>query len=351
MYGKLRSKWRRIFSVSFGISVSIACLFWLVSSVDMVQLKTALENANYFYVFIAFIMTISSYMLRAWRWEFFFRSREVAPSYFNLVRCLFVGFFMNNILPARAGELVRAHVGRRYSGEGRTEVLATIASERLADGLVLSLIFAVLFSMDPATHGSSESRELFWVAYFFLGVAISVFTVLACRELFFKIIDKVSSIFPGSVSEYSVERIRRFVTGLEPLFHFQKLRIVVPQSLFIWMWELAVYYIISIAFHYELSYGCLALFLAAVNFSSLIPAAPGGVGVIETFTTIALVTVGIDKEVAVAMVVTQHLIQMLAVGIPGSIFLFGTMGGRISDKHESAHKVADEATRDVAQLV
>ena len=71
-----------------------------------------------------------------------------------------------------------------------------------------------------------------------------------------------------------------------------------------------------------MSVSSLALYLTVLNFSSLIPAAPGGIGVIEVITTLFLQKVGIERATAFSMVATQHLIQYLVVGLPGLYFFF-----------------------------
>lgn len=316
---------RRFCRFIVAILVFCACIAVMSYSIDINAVILTLHSANYYLIFSAFVCTLVSYLLRAWRWRYFFRDVSLAPSYYNLVRCLFVGFFMNNVLPARTGEIVRAHVGGRHSSEGRTEVLATIASERLMDGLVISLIFAIFFSLDSSMRTFDNVAELFWIADFFILAAVGVFLMLAFREKIFPIISTLSSKFSSKFIYAFVDKFNRFLKGLEPLFHLKKLAIVVPMSCMVWGCELFVYFLISKAFHQCLSIGSLGLFLAAVNFSSLIPATPGGVGVIEFFSTVALVKIGINKEAALAMVAMQHLIQVIAVGIPGSIFLHGTV--------------------------
>lgn len=325
---------RRLASVIFGFGISGACLWWLLSNLDFGQVWEALKTANYLLILLAVLVTFTSYLLRAWRWEFFFRNRKVAPSYFDLVRCLFVGFFMNNILPARAGELVRAHIGGRHSREGRTEVLATIASERLADGLAISVMFSLFFTLFSPAGDLETGNEMFLVSSLFAMIAVSAAAVLALRNYVFILLEKISELLPGGISKFSLERVRRFLQGLEPLCDLQKLAVIIPLSALVWLVELLVYYLVSAAFNQSLSLGGLSLFLAAVNFSSLIPAAPGGVGVIEAFAALALSRIGLDYDVATAMVVTQHVVQILVVGIPGSIFFFGTMGGRLASESE-----------------
>ena len=93
-------------------------------------------------------------------------------------------------------------------------------------------------------------------------------------------------------------------------------------SLVVWSLELWAYYQVSIAFKWPLGLGSLSLFLAAVNFSSLIPAAPAGIGVIEAAATLALVLIGVHRETALAMVASQHLIQILGGWPSRSVFLF-----------------------------
>jgi uncharacterized membrane protein YbhN (UPF0104 family) len=85
------------------------------------------------------------------------------------------------------------------------------------------------------------------------------------------------------------------------------------------MVELFVYVAISNSFSAALSLQHCVLFLVAVNFSSLIPSAPGGIGVIEAVTSAVLVSIGVDKELALTMVLCQHIIQYLVVGTPGVI--------------------------------
>lgn len=328
-------KWRRYASFAIGFGFSFACLAYLVTSLNLAEVVTALRNAELRYLVPAFLATTLSYLCRAWRWRYFFRELNNAPRYYDLVRCLFVGFFMNNVLPARMGEFVRAHVGGRHTREGRTEVLASIASERLVDGLTISALFAVLFSISASKGDIEHSQGLFYVAYAFAAVACLTVLMLLLKEKLFSILDRIQAIWSANFIIRLCSIIRRFLTGLEPLLHTANLIRIVPQSLLIWMLELSVYYFVSLAFAEHLSIGGLILFLAAVNFSSLIPAAPAGVGVIEAFTTMALVHVGVNRETALAMVASQHLIQIIVVGIPGTLFFYGTMGGKLKNVEDS----------------
>jgi uncharacterized membrane protein YbhN (UPF0104 family) len=99
----------------------------------------------------------------------------------------------------------------------------------------------------------------------------------------------------------------------------------------IWLVELGVFYSVSCAFSNPLSLSTTVLFLVAVNFSSLVPAAPGGFGVIELVAKKVLLSVGVASgELALSMVLTQHMIQYAVVGVPGA-FLLATVRSQIHD--------------------
>lgn len=288
-------------------------LYLAFRGVDWKVLYTHLGNVEVPWLVAAFLLTSISYLMRARRWQYLFPkpTLDLASS----AKVLFLGFFMNNILPARAGEFVRAHMGAKVSGETRTLVLATVASERLADGLTLSLFFVVF-----AFHRGDQalSTNLTYVALLFLAVLVGVLVTLLFRIRLFRLLDELSRKFNHKASDYTLKRIQIFIDGLTPLCTPKRLPQLILWSLVIWATELSVYVCVTKAFHSELPLAFCVLFMVTVNFSSLIPAAPGGIGVIEAIASAVLVSVGVPKELALTMVLTQHVFQYAVVAIPGA---------------------------------
>ncbi len=336
-----KRKRRIVRNLAIGFAVSGFALWWILHDIEGERIAAILSEVDGFYLLLASAATLLSYIVRAWRWPVFFQSSP--PSFSDSFRCLMVGFFMNNVLPARLGEFVRAHLGGRATNQSRSLVLATIAGERLADGLMISSMFAVLFGLTATRTEFNDSRELLFVAYGFAGVALATALVLWQRHRAYHFLEDLGHIFPGHLSNYTLVRIGKFIEGLEPMLHLPRLLRISLMTVLAWSIELAVYAMVAEAFGQSLSLGHLALFLAAVNFSSLIPAAPGGVGVIEAFATLALVHVGIERETALAMVVSQHIIQILVVGIPGSLYFVFSMGGKLPESEEEENGVIPAA--------
>jgi uncharacterized protein (TIRG00374 family) len=309
---------RNTLRMLLGLLVSGICIIYLVNSVEKDKVLDAFMDADPFFIGFAFIITLGSYFLRAYRWEFLFS--DIPIGFMTAYRALIVGFFMNNILPARIGEIVRAHTLGRQIEKSRAFVLATIAAERLADGVTISMIFGILYYFSG--HTLDGARAISYAAALFMLASLMTISLLLVRKRIFSLLNLFERKINTSASSYVLTRIEKFIIGLEPLFQPALLRKVVLLSIAVWSIELFAYGLITHAFGYELSLPMLALFLAAVNFSSLIPAAPGGIGVIETFASVALTKVGVEHELALAMVVTQHVIQYIAVGIPGAYYAF-----------------------------
>ena len=324
-----KKKFKYLRNLVIGLLISGIALWWALRSIESDKFFEIISSANIEHLLFAAIITSLAYGIRAWRWIFFFQ--ESMPSFRDSYRCLIVGFFMNNILPARLGELVRAHLGGKSTGQSRATVLATIAGERLFDGLSISLIFSLMVTFSSRSE-ENLNQALTLVAYGFAAIFVATAIVLWQRRKLFSFLEKIVEIFPGHLSNYTLAKIRNFIDGLEPMFKPGRILAISFLSAVIWFSELYAYFQIAQTFSVELSSAKNALFLTAVNFSSLIPAAPGGVGVIEAFASSALASVGLNYESAFALVVTQHVMQILVVGIPGILFFTISMKGKIPDE-------------------
>jgi uncharacterized membrane protein YbhN (UPF0104 family) len=108
----------------------------------------------------------------------------------------------------------------------------------------------------------------------------------------------------------------------------------------IWAIELAAFAAVARAFGASTSLSASVLFMVAVNFSSLIPAAPGGFGVIELIAKSVLVSAGVaSAELALSMVLTQHVIQYAVIGLPGA-FLLSTLRTQLDDMADGIQEPA-----------
>jgi glycosyltransferase 2 family protein len=104
---------------------------------DLRQTVALLLRAHLHLLVLGMALIVCGYLLRAVRWRIWERSL----SYWDSLRLILIGFMGNNLLPARLGEILRAHctAAKTCADRGRTTALASISVERILDGLILSL--------------------------------------------------------------------------------------------------------------------------------------------------------------------------------------------------------------------
>ena len=91
---------------TIGYSLSLASLIWAFSRFPFAQLGDHLRTMAWGWLGLAIAVELASFFLDAWRWRELLRPAS-APSYGAATQSGFAGLFVNDILPARAGEVVR----------------------------------------------------------------------------------------------------------------------------------------------------------------------------------------------------------------------------------------------------
>jgi hypothetical protein len=127
---------RLALQVGLGIGISIACVFLVLNTVDMRQVVGLVSRAAGPLVIVGVGATVVDIVLRAMRWRVLLGGIASVPLS-RVTAYMLVGYLANNVLPGRAGELVRSlYVGDRER-VSRTSVLGTVLVERVLDVVVL----------------------------------------------------------------------------------------------------------------------------------------------------------------------------------------------------------------------
>ena len=102
----------------------------------------ALGAVNYLFLIPSTLLIVLSFLVRAYRWRWFFPAGHSIPLVSSL-SALSIGIAANSVLPARVGEIIRAYVLGRRERLSKTTAFATIVLERVFDGLTI-LLFLLL---------------------------------------------------------------------------------------------------------------------------------------------------------------------------------------------------------------
>jgi uncharacterized protein (TIRG00374 family) len=256
---------------------------------------------------------VIAYIFRAARWQIWERSLSCWDSF----RVILIGFMGNNVLPARLGEVLRAHCAsaKMENDRGRTTALASIGAERILDGLILAIFGFVaigLVPVDPRLQGA-----LLMVSLIFVGLTSCLILGVRFHTRIRDVMAATNRKFPGKLTAFVQEKANQLLDGLLPLGTLPRMAGAITATFLIWGIEVTSCFFLGRAVWSQMSVGTALLFLVVVNFASLVPLTMGGIGTIEAVAPIFLVSSGVTPHLALAMVLLQHAGQFLFTTITG----------------------------------
>lgn len=310
-----------------GVLISLVLLYLALRGLGLEDLGSALQDANYWWLVPGVAVYFVGVWVRAWRWHYLLRPIKAIPTT-TMFPIVTIGYFGNNILPARAGELLRAIVLKRRQGVPISASLATIIVERVYDGVVmLGFVFVNLPELARLTSDSGFVGDIRTVAVLgsllFFG-ALAVFLLAAMfPERASAIIHKVAERFLSlRYREKLLPLVERFLSGLESLRSPREALMVFLTSVLIWLLETAKYWFVMHAFPFTVSFFTLMLMNGIVNLTTTIPSAPGYVGTFDAPGIAVLQAYGVEKATAAAYTLVLHAALWLPITALGAYYAF-----------------------------
>jgi len=314
--------YRNFFSLRFifGVLVSLVALFWLISSFDLEAVWNIILSVEKSLLFPIPFLILLSFLLRAERWRIIIEHEQTIRRRSSF-SALMIGYFLNNLLPARAGDIARALELSRTEKISRAKILATLVTERIFD-LAATLILAslVLISYPALPFWLTKTSVLISVITFcmiiFLCVAhftgkrwIEPIIVFFTKPLPTRVGPRISQIADAALNG---------VAGIFKMWGAVGFSIL---TILIWISEMYIVFFVANAIGLELALGNALFVLLFIAIGSMIPSSPGFVGTFEFFGVTALSLIGITGPNALASMVLLHLILLFGSSILGVMCL------------------------------
>ena len=300
-----------------GVLIGVGCLALLLRRVDLKQSWSALGRLNGPFLLVPLAVFFLNLPLRAWRWQLIFPSSP-RPSIGNCLTVLGIGNMANFLLPGRAGDLARCVlVGRAGSLNESSRTLATLAVEKVLDGL--ALVGVMLFSI-WALHPPHWLLDLLSMAILIFGGTLLLLVALRYRTR--ALIDAVRSGFRvvhlSTLEEKFDGLLTSFADGLSAVSSAGQMLTLLLMTAAIWITEAGTIWGLARALGLAVSLKSAVVASGILGLGLMIPAAPGGLGTYELFGTEAFKLAGIAASSALALTVVIHawvFVANIAVGI------------------------------------
>jgi hypothetical protein len=298
-----------------GIGVSAGLLAYLLSTVDLVQVGAHLAKTNWGYLTLSVCLALFAVWVRAWRWRYLFPP-GAHPS--HLFSAVMIGYMANNVLPLRAGELVRGYVVAKRGRQGFWTAIATIAVERLLDALAVVIILAGLLL------AISVPSELKWGALAFLTLDLAAMGVLATVALApaqcQRVVTRLFARWPALRAKL-LRILETFLLGLQGIRTGSHLLPILAGSVALWVvYALATWTALAAA-HLALSLTAAWTVLAFIGLGISLPSAPGFIGVFQAATVLALALFGVPRSEALSFSFLFHASQFVPITLIGWVLL------------------------------
>jgi uncharacterized membrane protein YbhN (UPF0104 family) len=286
--------------------LAVAGVVWWASRQDPPELpSTGSELA-------ALLGAIALYALatvvRSERWLRLLEDEGGTPTRADTYALTCVGYMGNNVLPARAGDAIRAVLMAPRAGTSIRTVVGTLVAERVLDVAVLVVLFVVVgYGLLGEVGGDKVEIILLVAAGLAIAVTIGYFAVRRNQTM----LDFIAPMASATLG------LRRAHHGL----------LLLGMTLVIWAIEAGVWMsaAAAIGFGMDPIEGLYIVALASVF--SMIPSGPAYAGTQDAAAILGIKAVGGTGAQAVAYIVMLRFIIVVPITLVGLVLLATRYGG------------------------
>lgn len=309
---------RRYLMTLLGIGISVVAIFWLAGRFDLAEVAATLRSADPLLMAPTPLLIVASFVLRAQRWRLVVEHKPPVR-YWPSFRALMIGYLLNNLLPARAGDFARALELGRTERMSRTKVLATLVTERAVDlAITLAILSLVLLSYPALPVWLKQA-----------GVAIAVVSAVAIGALVLAhtMGQRLVPWVHGWLSRWLPVRLGQRIEamafsaleGIAGMFRPSRAAGFIALTALIWVVEVLMVYLIARAAGLDLAPGNALFVLLVIAIGTMVPSSPGFIGTYEFFGVAALAIIGITGTSALAFVIVLHVTTLLGSTFIGAV--------------------------------
>jgi uncharacterized membrane protein YbhN (UPF0104 family) len=247
-------------------------------------------------------------VVRSERWQRLLEDEGAVPARADTYALTCVGYAGNNILPARAGDAIRAVLMAPRAGTSIRTVIGTLLAERLLDIAVLVVLFVVVgYGLLGEVGGDKVEIILLAAAGLAIAAAVAYFGVRRNERL-------VAFIAPMLSATLGLRRAHH---GL----------LLLGMTLVIWGIEAGVWMSAAacVGFGMDPIEGLYIVALASVF--SMIPSGPAYAGTQDAAAILGIKALGGTGAQAVAYIVMLRFIIVVPITLVGLVLLAARYGG------------------------
>ncbi|AUR53125.1 lysylphosphatidylglycerol synthase transmembrane domain-containing protein [Aquella oligotrophica] len=303
---------RRQLKLILGITVSIFCIIISLHGVEFTDVVKAFSSFNIYYCLFIAVALILGVVLRSLRWYLITGLSEISRKSF--IEATVLGVFINLILPIRIGEVLRIiSLSRKSNNKSWISLLISSFIDRVMDLSVLLISIIVLY------FSTSMSKLFDYQHSYLLDIGIILILLLLVFLIFRRsICQLVIRIIKQLSNGYGVN-LDIFLSTLK-LILYKIIQLKAVIQLFIVMLSIFIadylcMYFIFKGFHLSLGFFAPLLLWVFLALGSMLPSAPGYVGIYQVATVWVLSLYAISASMSIAIATILQIITFTVISM------------------------------------
>ena len=303
--------------LGLGLLISAVFLYAMLATVPFARVLEALGDAKPQWIAAALGCILLAYLLKIYRWTMMLRSLGGNVSMGDTATPFLGGIAFNNVLPLRAGDVIRVVAFQRFTGVPASGQLGTLLLERLLDLFVLMTFLFATISFWQIT-GLDETL-LSGARLAALAVAVGIVMFVAAPRPIQLIVRWAEMRLPKlrPAGEALLRLSEAVATLSRPLF----LARVTIISFLAWLAEGGAFLMVGLALGVAPTAPAALLAVSIGTLSTIIPSSPGYVGTFHYFTAKAVSVFGAGEVGAAAYAILIHALLWLSTSATGFLLL------------------------------
>lgn len=304
-----------------GTAISALTLWIAVRGIDWTQTAGAIRNADLGRLGFALAFLVAGISLRAERWRVVI-STPVARG--SVYRATAIGFFLNYVYPARAGDVIKVLSLHRVTGQSLARTAASAAIDRLIDLIVLLASTMAVFWLAPELV---LGKSLFYA----LSGGLALAMIVALSRIGEALLKRARACIDRLPERPLTTAVRRLADRLiafraELLAGHRQWALIAAATLVAVADYLSLFFLLR-AFGWQLPLLAPIAVWAIVSLGAALPSAPAGIGVTQLACILALGIFAIPAADAFAFSLALQVASFAAILIT-LLLGFGVRGRR-----------------------
>jgi glycosyltransferase 2 family protein len=298
--------------------LALAGLVCVFKDIRVRPLLAAMAIANWRYVVLAILLDVLTYVLQGLRWRLL-----LAPvgqvSILKAAQGIYAGLFINELVPLRPGELVRAFLAGGWLSTSFNSILPSIAVERLLDGVWVTIgvgVAAMFVPLPRSLVGAGEALAIIILlaTVAFLWIVFRYQTTRRPEE------PEPRSLLVSKIFSF----ISHFSEGVREIGFSSRLYSAIALSCGMLASQILALWFLMHACRIALPLFAAGAAFLIVRVGTMIPNAPANLGSFQFFTFLALRSFGVEKTVAAGFSIVYFAALTLPLWILGLLSLTGS---------------------------